>query len=71
MVMVMASMKQRINGLFAGVVLALVLFGAAAAGPLEDATAAYQRGDYATALRLLRSLADHGDAIAQANLGLR
>lgn len=35
------------------------------AGPFEDATAAYERGDFATALRLLRSLADQGDTEAQ------
>ncbi len=31
---------------------------------------AYQRGDYATALRIMRELADQGDALAQFNLGL-
>jgi uncharacterized protein len=35
----------------------------------EDAAAAYDRGDYATALRLMRPLADQGDARAQAALG--
>ncbi len=35
------------------------------AGPFEDATAAYGRGDFTTALRLLRSLADQGDTEAQ------
>ena len=39
-------------------------------GPLEDAAAAYQRGNYATALRLWRPLAEQGDAEAQSNLGL-
>ena len=43
---------------------ALVMFlGLAApvvAGPYEDGVAAYHRGDYATALRLLRPLAEHG-----------
>ena len=32
--------------------------------------AAYGRGDYATAVRLLRSLADQGNASAQHNLGV-
>ena len=36
-----------------------------AAGPLEDATAAYERGDYATALQIIRPLADQGHAEAQ------
>ncbi len=40
------------------------------AGPLEEGAAAYQRGDYATALRLLRPLAEQGDAAAQNNLGV-
>ena len=31
---------------------------------------AYNRGDYATALRLARQLADRGDAAAQYNLGV-
>jgi uncharacterized protein len=40
------------------------------AGPLEDRLSAYDRGDYATALRVLRPLADQGYAEAQSNLGL-
>jgi hypothetical protein len=40
------------------------------AGPLEDATAAGQKGDYATALWLLRPLAAQGSAQAQYKLGL-
>lgn len=47
----------------------LVLGGAAIAGPLEDAASADSRGDYATALRLWRELAEQGNAIAQTNLG--
>jgi clan AA aspartic protease (TIGR02281 family) len=43
---------------------------AAVSGPFEDATAAYQRGDYATAYRLVRPLADQGNAGAQISLGL-
>jgi TPR repeat protein len=55
--------------LFAGAVLALALIGVAAAGQLEDASAARQRGDYATAVSLYRPLADKGNAIAQTILG--
>ncbi len=55
--------------ILAGVVLSLMLTGAAAAGPLEDGLAAHERGDYATALRLLRPLAEQGNASAQHNLG--
>jgi TPR repeat protein len=40
------------------------------AGPFEDATAAYFRGDYSIATRLFRPLADQGDTSAQNNLGL-
>ena len=54
--------------------LLLVLFvcGAVApavAGPLEDAEAAYDKGDYETALGLIRPLAELGVAPAQYNLG--
>jgi len=42
----------------------------AAAGPFEDAAAAYERGDYTTALRLFRPLAHGGDAYAQSFLGI-
>ena len=63
-------MMQRITAIFAGGVLALALFGAATAGPFEDGVAAYQRGDYATAMQLFRPLAEGGDARAQTTLGL-
>ena len=39
------------------------------AGPYEDGRAAYDRGDYATALRLIKPLAAQGDANAQTQLG--
>ena len=63
-------MKQRIKTLFAGGVLALALFNSAMAGPQEDGLAAYQRGDYATAMRLLRPFAEKGNAVAQFDLGV-
>jgi clan AA aspartic protease (TIGR02281 family) len=50
--------------------LVVAIAGAAAAGPFEDGEAAYQRSDYATALRLLRPLADQGLAVAQFYLGV-
>jgi uncharacterized protein len=43
--------------------------GAARADDWQDATAAVQRKDYATALRLLEPLAEAGNARAQAELG--
>jgi TPR repeat protein len=39
------------------------------AGPLEDGVAAFQHGDYATAMGLLRPLAEQGNDRAQVNLG--
>ncbi|MDF3074106.1 MAG: hypothetical protein K0S54_1773 [Alphaproteobacteria bacterium] len=37
---------------------------------MEDAATAYERGDYATAFRLLRVLAERGDVVAQVQLGV-
>src|SRR3974390_2965151 len=37
---------------------------------LDDATLAYQRGDYATALRIVRPLAERGDKLAEQILGV-
>jgi clan AA aspartic protease (TIGR02281 family) len=50
--------------------LMLVAVGRAAAGPLEDLDAAYQRGGYASAARIHRQLADQGQAASQHILGL-
>ncbi len=41
-----------------------------AAGPIEDAAAAYGKGDYAEALKLFRLAADQGNASAQTALGI-
>jgi TPR repeat protein len=49
---------------------AVAVPGAANAGPYDVALAAAEQGDYATALRLWRSLAEQGDADAQYNLGV-
>jgi uncharacterized protein len=46
------------------------LAGSVAAGPLEDAWAAYEKGDYPTALRLLRPLANFGAHAADAQFVL-
>ena len=40
------------------------------AGPFEDGEAAFDRGDYATALQLWRQLAELGHARAKFNLGI-
>jgi clan AA aspartic protease (TIGR02281 family) len=39
------------------------------AGPMEDGLAAYKRGDYKTAIRILRPLADQGNAMAEVTVG--
>jgi uncharacterized protein len=54
----------------AALLMLMAITGAAIAGPREDALAAFDRGDFATALRLWNSLADSGDAEAQNNLGV-
>ena len=66
-------MKLTLRHAIAAIILILSFAAPMAAGPLEDidaADAAYAKGDYATALRLLRPLADQGDAAAQYNLGV-
>ena len=55
---------------FAAIVLLLSLAAPMAAGPVEDAHTAYRTGDFATALRLFRPLADQGVVSAQLKLGL-
>ena len=62
-------MKQRITTLVACGLLAVALIGVAVAGPLEDGQAAYQRGDFATALQIFRPLAEQGNAAAKRMLG--
>ena len=48
----------------------LLSAGAAWAGPLEDAEAAYQRGNYTEAVRWFQLAAAHGDTTAQFDLGV-
>ena len=45
------------------------LVATANAAPIDDAVAAYDRGDYAQALKIFRQLATKGNAEAQYNLG--
>jgi uncharacterized protein len=65
----MMAMKPALKHALAAIILVLSLAAPVAAGLLEDANAAYSRRDYATALWLLRPLANQGDAGAQTNLG--
>jgi TPR repeat protein len=62
-------MKRPTTALPIGGLLVLAHFGLALAGPLEDGVAAYRQGDFAAATRLLRPLADAGDAKAEFHLG--
>ena len=54
----------------AAILLMLSLAAPLAAGSLEDGYTAYTRGDFATAMRLMRPLADQGDVTAQTIVGL-
>ncbi len=51
-------------------VLLVVLATPAWAGIYDEGAAAYERGDYETALREFRPLAEQGNALAQHNLGV-
>jgi uncharacterized protein len=62
-------MASAFRAIFFSSILLSSLAAPAAASPLEDATAALERRDLATALRLLRPLADQGNAEAQMKLG--
>lgn len=65
-------MKPVLQQTLAAVVVLVLSFIApapAVADPFEDGVAAYQRNDYATALRLWRPLAEQGHTDAQFNLG--
>src|ERR1700710_2690984 len=63
-------MKQRTIVISAGLIAQLLGTPAAFAGPWEDGMAAYNRGDYAPAIRVFRSLAEQGNAKAQNVLGV-
>jgi uncharacterized protein len=63
-------MNLTLKHVVAAIILLLGFAAPAAAGPLEDADAAVRRRDYATAVRLVRPLAEQGDANAQYNLGV-
>jgi uncharacterized protein len=63
-------MNRTFKAAVAALILAVGFAGSAAAGPVEDAAAAYRKGDYATALGLIRPLAEEGNVAAQFNLGV-
>ncbi len=59
------GIKRTFKAAVAALLLAVGLAGWVAAGPFEDGTAAARLGDYDTAMRLIRPLADQGDRSAQ------
>jgi TPR repeat protein len=61
---------MKLKRAIAAIVLVSAFAPPVAAGTFEDAVDAHARGDYAKALRLIRPLANDGDASAQFNLGL-
>jgi uncharacterized protein len=63
------AVAQVYKAVCAAIILVSFLTASVAANPLENAVSAVKEGDYATALQLLRPLADSGDARAQFNLG--
>ena len=63
-------MKDALNHAFAAIALLSWLATSVAAGPIEDADAAYGNGNYPLALQLSRPLAEKGNVLAQTNLGL-
>ncbi|HTW54522.1 MAG TPA: tetratricopeptide repeat protein [Stellaceae bacterium] len=62
-------MERKLKTWLAAVALAGLALAPARADPLDDAISAYAQGDYASALKILRPLAEHGDAKAQFRLG--
>ncbi len=58
------------RAVLATMILAFALVTPAWIGPFKDGPAAARAGDYTTALRLWRSLADQGNARAQSTLGV-
>jgi uncharacterized protein len=61
-------MNRTFKAAVAVLMLAVSFAGPVTAGQLEDAAAAYMKGDYVKATRLLRPLAEQGNADAQAHL---
>ena len=62
-------MKRNIVGVLAASALVLGATGANA-GPLEDGTAAFERGEYVLAEKLIQPLAEQGDPSAEGVLGM-
>jgi hypothetical protein len=63
-------MNRTFKAAVAAIFLVVSFAWSAVGGPFEDAAAAYEKGDYATVMRLIRPLAEQGDPRAQNGLGL-
>ena len=63
------DMKLTLKHTIAAILLMWSFAAPVAAGPLEDGYTAYTRGDFATAMRLMRPLADQGNITAQIVVG--
>ena len=63
-------MKLTLKHVLAAILLMLSLAAPLVAEPIEDGYTAYTRGDFATAMRLMRPLADQGHVTAQTVVGL-
>ena len=66
------NLVKQVARFLASVTMVFVTMGAlpVPAQTFDEAVAAYERGDFATALRGFRSYAEQGDASAQFNLGV-
>jgi TPR repeat protein len=65
-----SKVAMKLKRAIAAITLVSAFAAPVAAGTFEDAVDAHARGDYAKTLRLIRPLANDGDASAQFNLGL-
>src|SRR5262249_37407560 len=63
-------MTYAFRAIFAAIILVSTFAAPMAAGPLEDGYAAYTRGDFTTAMQIMRPLADQGEVTAQNVVGL-
>jgi hypothetical protein len=63
------TMNRTFKAAVAALIIAVGFAGSVAAGPFEDGQAADKRGDYATAMRLWRPLANQGNAAFNMNSG--
>jgi hypothetical protein len=64
------GMNRTFTAAVAALIFAVGFVSSVAAGPFEDATAAYNKGDYAAAASWYRKAAEQGDARAQFTLGI-